>query len=322
MRRVLVTVALAALLAGCGTTPAPTPAGAGQAVTITNCDRQVTYDKVPTRVVSNDINTTEMLLALGLADHVAGYAGIEDKNVKSPYAKEFASVKRLSDKYISKEVVLGASPDLVFAGWNYGFSEASGVTPDSMAALGVPTYQLTEACRQQGKTNRGLVDPIEAAFTDLLNLGRIFGVPERAEKLVAEQRAKIAGARKPGAAAPQVFHYDCCGDKQPLSSGRFAAPNSIISGAGGRNVFGEVADSWIHVSWEEVVARRPDVITIDANDDAQAQQMTEFLLSRPELAGLPAIAHKRFFVLPYANWVSGVRNADSVVALAEFLSHG
>jgi iron complex transport system substrate-binding protein len=123
------------------------------------------------------------------------------------------------------------------------------------------------------------------------------------------------------AVATKVFDYDCCGDKQPLSSGHFAAPDAIIAHAGGVNVFTDVQDSWIHVSWEEVVARAPEVIAIDAADDEQARQMEDFLLGRPELAGLPAIRQHRFFVLPYANWASGVRDVDSAVALAKFL-HG
>ncbi|WP_249228290.1 ABC transporter substrate-binding protein [Kutzneria sp. CA-103260] len=309
-------VALALALAGCGTA-AP---AASSGTVITNCGKQVSYQQVPKRAVSNDINTTEIMFALGLADHMAGYAGVEDRSVQSPWSSDFTSVKRLSDKYISKEVLLGAVPDFVFAGYGYGFSEATAVTPDSLAQLGIPTYQLTEACRQQGSTARGLVDPIEAAFTDVLNIGRIFGVSDRAEKLVADQRAKLAAL--PKAASPvQVFHYDCCGDKQPLSSGHYAAPDAIIAHAGGTNVFTDVRDSWIHVSWEEVVARAPEVITIDAADDEQARQMEDFLLGRPELAGLPAIKQRRFFVLPYANWVSGVRDVDSAVALAKFL-HG
>jgi len=62
-------------------------------------------------------------------------------------------------------------------------------------------------------------------------------------------------------------------------------------------------------------------MTIDAADDEQARQMEDFLSGRPELAGLPAIKQRRFFVLPYANWVSGVRDVDSAVARAKFL-HG
>lgn len=69
-------------------------------------------------------------------------------------------------------------------------------------------------------------------------------------------------------------------------------------------------------------ARAPEVITIDAADDEQARQMEDFLVARPELAGLPAIRQHRFFVLPYANWVPGGRDVDSAVALSKFLAHG
>ena len=44
--------------------------------TIKSCNRNVTFETPPQRAISNDVNLTEMMLVLGLADHMVGYTGI------------------------------------------------------------------------------------------------------------------------------------------------------------------------------------------------------------------------------------------------------
>ena len=68
MRLVLALAAFAA---------ASSPAlAAGYPVTVKSCDRDVTFDAAPQRAVSNDVNLTEMMLALGLTDRMVGYTGV------------------------------------------------------------------------------------------------------------------------------------------------------------------------------------------------------------------------------------------------------
>ena len=44
--------------------------------TVQSCNRTVTFENPPERAISNDVNLTEMMLVLGLADHMVGYTGI------------------------------------------------------------------------------------------------------------------------------------------------------------------------------------------------------------------------------------------------------
>ena len=44
--------------------------------TVESCNRTVSFDAPPKRAISNDVNLTEMMLVLGLADHMVGYTGI------------------------------------------------------------------------------------------------------------------------------------------------------------------------------------------------------------------------------------------------------
>ncbi|TCP53647.1 iron complex transport system substrate-binding protein [Tamaricihabitans halophyticus] len=328
--RLLSAVAVTVLLAsGCGATVATEPdtTAPGYPVTVTNCGSEVTYDAKPTSVVSNDIGITELLFALGLEDHLAGYTLSEgqDSGVdSSPWRSSFEKVPRLAEK-ISTEVVQAAGADLVFAGWSYGFGDERGITPESLRRQGIDSYVLTESCRNGNESARGIMPPLEALYTDLRNLGKIFGVSERAERLIAEYKQTVAKASATvpdDKERPSVFLYDA-GTDQPLTSGRNAGPHEIISKAGGENIFADLDDSWTTVSWETVVARDPDVILI--NDYAGGTPITltekkEFLRSNPALSSVTAVEQDRFFALPYAALVEGPRNPRAIADFAEYLS--
>ncbi|WP_433264236.1 ABC transporter substrate-binding protein [Actinosynnema sp. CS-041913] len=328
MRR-LVALALVVVLSttACGATIAQEPPGSAK-ITLRNCGQEVTYDKVPRRVVTNDTGIAELMFSLGLADRMAGYV-IGDAHQadveSSPWKADFAKVPRLASE-INKEVVQGASADLVFAGWNYGFSESTGFTPDALKSLGVATYQLTEACRNGVGKQRGIMPPLEALYTDLRNLGVLFGVSARAESLISGYSAQVASAEKllQGKARPKVFLYDS-GLDQPFTAGKNAAPQDIIERAGGANVFGDLDDSWATVGWEAVVARAPEVILINDyadGDSSTPDQKRAFLESYAPLREVPAVRDGRFFVLPYAALVEGPRNPAAIEAFARFLAAG
>ncbi|MGW0337756.1 ABC transporter substrate-binding protein [Streptomyces sp. NPDC003011] len=294
------------------------------AVTLTNCGRKVTYDKVPERVVTNDVGITELMFALGLEDRMAGFAMPDDKGDLSgvPWKDGYDKVPWLSKDQLTKEVVLDARADLVFAGWNYGFRDDSGFTPDALEKLGIPSYVLTESCRNgRTESSRGIMPPLQALYADLTNLGKLFGVERRAAALIADSRKRIADVRAKapqGAARPKVFLYDS-GQDQPFTSGRYAAPEQIITEAGGTNVMGDVADSWTTVGWESVVRRDPDVIVICDYGNVSAEQKREFLLSYAPLRGVSAVRHRRIFVLDYVDLVESPRNPSAIARLGAYL---
>ncbi|MFI6096719.1 ABC transporter substrate-binding protein [Lentzea sp. NPDC051213] len=323
--RTALAVATLLLVTGCGATVAQ-DTSKSDPVTVKNCGQDVTFDKVPSKVVTNDTGITELMFALGLKDRMAGYVvdGTDTVDVRtSPWKADFDSVKHLSDK-ISKEVVQGANADFVFAGWNYGFSESTGFTPDALKQLGIPTYLLTEACRNGVGKRRGIMPALDALYTDLRNLGKIFRVEAKAEELIKGYQRQIedAGKLMAGKPRPKVFLYDS-GQDQPFTSGKNAAPQDVIAKAGGDNIFADLDDSWTTVNWETVVQRDPDVVLIvdyadgEANTPAQKQA---FLEGFAGLANSPAIKNKRFFALPYAALVESPRNPASIEAFAKYLA--
>ncbi|MFE9360531.1 ABC transporter substrate-binding protein [Streptomyces olivaceoviridis] len=327
MRKQLLAAALclAATTTGCGATVEPAKdAKPSSSVTLTNCGRQVTYDKVPERVVTNDVGITELMFALGLEDRMAGFAMPDDKGDLRgvPWKDGYDKVKWLSKDQLTKENVLDARADLVFAGWNYGFREDSGFTPDALKKLGIPSYVLTESCRNgRTKSSRGIMPPLDALYADLTNLGKLFGVEKRAATLIADFKQQIADVRAKapkGADRPSVFLYDS-GQDTPFTSGRYAAPEQIITEAGGVNVMHDVADSWTTVGWESVVQRNPDVIVICDYGDVSAEQKERFLLSYAPLRNVSAVKHRRIISLDYADLVESPHNPSVITGLGAYL---
>ncbi len=315
---------LALTATGCGATVETSATADGKAITLTNCGRKATYDKVPERVVTNDVGITELMFALGLEDRMAGFAMPDDKGDLSgvPWKDGYDKVPWLSKDQLTKENVLDARADLVFAGWNYGFREDGGFTPAALKKLGIPSYVLTESCRNgRTETSRGIMPPLDALYADLTNLGRLFGVEKRAATLIADFKKQVADVRAQAPAAadrPTVFLYDS-GQDQPFTSGRFAAPEQIISEAGGTNVMHDLADSWTAVGWETVVERDPDVIVICDYGDVSAEQKKDFLLSYAPLRDVSAVKHRRIFVLDYVDLVESPRNPSAIARLGTYL---
>ncbi|PXY33169.1 iron transporter [Prauserella coralliicola] len=309
------------LATACGADVAPQAQQGPKPVTIENCGERITYPR-PERAVAYDMSSTEKMFALGLADRMRGMVmpSTADPAVeRSPYLRDYRSVETLSTDVLSFETVVAAEADWVLAGWNSGFSEERGITPARLDEVGIRSYQHTESCFNYG--DRPVkVPPLEALYTDLRQIGQIFGVPDRAERLVAdlEQRASTLEGNRPEGEPARVFIYDS-GTDQPFTSGGQGAPDVIVSLAGGHNIFGDLAERWTTVGWEPVVEAQPEVIAVVDYGDQPVQEKIAFLKSFPPLADSPAVRNNRFHVLDYGEAVSGPRNLDAAEKLAEYL---
>ncbi|GGB50543.1 iron ABC transporter substrate-binding protein [Roseibium aquae] len=284
-------------------------------VTVQSCDREVTFDAPPKAAISNDVNLTEMMLVLGLRDHMVGYTGISGwKTLDEKMREGVAELPELSAKYPTKEVLIGADADFYFAGWNYGMRVGGEVTPETLEPFGIKVYELSESCIHIGDKPKVSMDDM---YNDLLNLGRIFQVEARAEALVEGYKAelaKITGSLEPGEPL-DVFVYDS-GEETPFTAGRYAMPTALIEAAGGRNILDDFEKSWAKIDWETVVDRNPDVVIIVNYGNVTAEEKMDFMRKSPALANIDAVKNDRFVVLEYVEATPGPRNIEAVKKLA------
>ena len=284
--------------------------------TVQSCNRIVSFNKPPTKAISNDVNLTEMMLVLGLSDRMVGYTGISGwKTLDEEMRQGIARLPELSQKYPSKEVLIGADADFFFAGWNYGMKVGGEVTPETLEPFGIKVYELTESCihiMQKDKAS------IEDLYTDLINLGRIFDVEKRAKKIVEQYKSELLSFTNNLKADKllRVFVYDS-GEDAPFTAGLYAMPTALIEAAGGINVMDDFKKSWGTVTWEEVVERNPEVIVIVNYGNVTAEEKREFMITNPAFANIDAVKNDRFVTLEYVEATPGPRNIRAIKTLAE-----
>ncbi|CRL16201.1 ABC transporter substrate-binding protein [Phaeobacter italicus] len=284
--------------------------------TVDSCNRQVTFEAPPTAAVSNDVNLTEMMLVLGLADRMVGYTGISGwKTLDEEMRAGVEQLPELSAKYPTKEVLLGAEADFYFAGWNYGMKVGGEVTPQTLQPFGIAVYELTESCIHIGEKPKV---SMEDMYADIENLGKIFGVEDKATALIEGYRAELAafapdraGDQKP----PRVFVYDS-GEESPFTAGRYAMPTALIEAAGGTNIMDDFEKSWATVTWEEVVERNPEIVVIVNYGNVTAEEKRAFMMNNPAFAEIDAVKNDRFVTLEYVEATPGPRNIKAIKKLA------
>ncbi|MEU3476664.1 ABC transporter substrate-binding protein [Streptomyces sp. NPDC033754] len=311
-RALLPALALVPLLAACSA-PAEQPPAAkpapGFPYSVDNCGVKSTYQAPPKRVVTMNQHVTEVMLALGLEKSLVGTAYLDDA-VLPAYKKAYDSVPVLAKEYPSKEALLAANPDFVYGGYASAFDAKDGRGRDDLKRSGIGSRLNIEYCPSGSPT-------VDDLYREVREIGRTFGVPDRAETWIREARATVTATEKrlKGTPPVSVFVYDS-GDKTAFTAGGKGIGNELITRAGGRNVFADLDKSFGDATWEQVVDRRPDVIVIYDYGSTTVEQKKKRLLDDPALKDVPAVKNRRFAVMPLSDTVLGVRVPAAVDKLA------
>ncbi len=312
-----------ALLAGCGSADDDSGSGSAGEVTVTNCDAEETFPSPAERMyVAGDGNMLAMVLALGAEDQVAGVSGLSDTKeaLSTAYDGDVVDDLPVATKdYPTMENVIAQKPDVMLAGWNYGYTEENKLTPDTLKDRDIAPYVLSESCRQEGGA-RGTMPPWEALYADMENLGTITGKEEEADEVVADtkERLKTLEDAPQAKEAPTVFLFDS-GTKEIFTSGSFGGPQAIIEAAGGTNAMEDVEDTWTEVSWERLVSSDPDYFAFVDYDGQTFEQKVKVLESNPATKNLDAVKEKRYLNLPIPAWTSSPLNINSAEQLRKGL---
>ncbi|RII13145.1 putative ABC transporter solute-binding protein YclQ precursor [Streptomyces sp. YIM 130001] len=314
----------ALLLSGCGASvdsgDGKDEAASARKTTVQRCGEKVEYT-TPKRAVAYEGGSADKLFSLGLTDRVHGYVmpPANPPVSESPWAEEYKKVKKLSDDLLNKEIVVDAKSDFVVAGWNSGFSDQRGITPEILDRLGVQSFMHTESCYNYPKYPEKKA-PFDGLYADLDRLGQIFGVEKRADRVVGDLRDRVRAveAKADKTQDLPVFLYDSGTDK-PFTAGSQVPPNDIIKSAGARNIFAGLDERWTEVSWEAVAKAEPEVIMILDYGDQPAGKKIDFLKKSPHTKHLPAVEKNQFFILDYNEGISGPRNIDGLESFATYL---
>jgi iron complex transport system substrate-binding protein len=309
----------AALLAGCsgpdsGATAVPggpaipggpsAPGGAPAAapgpypLTVDNCGQKLTLDRPPTRVVALDQVAAENLLQLGLARVLVGTAAADDAVFPT-----VAAAYRAVPVRAGRDALTAARPDIVVGDLDTDSYGGAHYSRSELAERGIRGFTLR--CGDEAP------DPARV-FSRYVELGRIFGVADRAEATVKEVQAALGRtAQAVGDVGPVDTFVHRSGTGPLVTAGGAGEPDFGLRLAGGRNVFGDRTDQASpEVDAAAVVAADPAVVVAAAADRP--------FLTRA-LAGTRAVRAGRFCPLDRYAFGTPVRLARDVNRLAACL---
>lgn len=325
----LAVLALMANLTGCGkgavssvpaspAETAPQEAAGHYPVTITNYDYagnevSFTYEQAPQRVVAVYQGSIETMIALGLEDRVIASYGL-DNEVKEEWQEGFARMHYQEDVFApDKETVTLLQPDMILS-WGSLFSEKNLGDVTAWHEKGVATY-INSNTRAGGHPRT-----LENEYADILHLGEIFDVEDRAAALVDEMKtavsdtlASVAGREPVRAAVVEPIG----GSITNYGAGSLAG--DMVSQLGGELVQPEGSE----MSKENLVITDPDVIFVVymaySGDDPEtviADQLA-VITEDPALASLSAVQERRVYPIMLGDiYAAGPRTIDGIRAIA------
>jgi iron complex transport system substrate-binding protein len=231
---------------------------------------------------------------------------------------DYAALPKLGDgSAVPKEVLLTAQPDLVMDNQpDYFYDGSQGfATREEIASVGAQIYSLTAKCGG-GKLDATMED----VYTDLRNIGAIFGVSARAEAEIAKMQQRIAAvtAQLQGVEPVSVIYYDA--GEGPLGIFGPGTWEYVFNLAGATNIFSDLSESYVQVSVEEVATRNADYIVVagyTAEGVKSSEERAAFI--RATFPNTSAVQNDRVIIIPYEYTNPGIQNVLGVETLAKAL---
>lgn len=302
----------AALVATLSLAPAAF-AGTEYPLKLTSCGHEITIEKSPASVVSVGQSTTEILYMLGLGEKVKGTA-LWINPVLPELAEIDKTVERLADNAPSFESVVAKKPELVVTAyeWMIGPQGAVG-TRQMFDDAKIPSWIMPTEC--VGKDNTQSMDGARTKMFDtallyqgIAELAQIFDVSDRADKLIADLKAKeeaaIAKAKALNLPADVsgVFWYSSADiEIDPYVAGANGVPGWMLSKLGIKNIITS-QEEWPTVGWETIAKSKPTfVVTAEMNrrrfpaDDIAVKR--EYLITDPLAKEIEAVTKDRILTI-------------------------
>lgn len=263
---------------------------------------EMTFEKAPERVVAIYQSPIETLLALGLGDKVVAAAYLDDP-VKDEWKAEFDKITYYENRPTVEEV-LALEPDFLIS-WSSLFSEKNYGDVSYWNERGVNTYIWQNAGLKKPNT-------LDNEFQDIINIGKIFNVEDKAIKIVDDMKSEIDKAVKyvEGKEKVRAIIIEVESDGQYRVYGEDSIGGDIASRVGADLVAKENAT----IGKEDLVNLNPDVIfSVYYGDAIVREQSVESIVSDTALESISAVKNGRVHPIVLSEvYASGVRTYDGI----------
>lgn len=253
----------------------------------------------------------ETLLALGLEDKMVSAAGL-DHDVKDEYREAFRKIDYLDTFTPSKETIIMKKPDFILS-WHSLFSDKTLGDIDYFHENNINTYMSLNSGIESQRT-------IENEIKDILNLGKIFNVEDKAQNIVneinlkvSEVSNKISNHEKVSTIILEYFGNDI------LTYGDKTLGGDMVRKLGGDLLNPEGGN----IGAEDLIKLNPDTIFVsymDRGDESVKNDEVNKILNNPAFESLNAVKNKRVYTIPLGEmYCSGIRTIDGINTFANGL---
>lgn len=271
----------------------------------------ITFDKAPEKVVAVYQNSIETLLALGLEDKIEIAAGL-DHEVKDEYKDAFSKVNYIEEFTPSKETVVMEQPDFILS-WYSLFSDKNLGDVDYWHQNNINTYMALNSGAAQDRT-------LENEKADILNLGKIFNVEDKANQIVNEIDTKTNevenSVKDQEKQTTLIIEYM---DGQIYTYGAKTLGGDMVQKLGAELL----NPNGGNISEEDLIKLNPDsifVVYMDRNDEDMSKEAINTVMNNKALSSLNAIKNERVNSIALGEmYCSGIRTIDGINTFANGL---
>lgn len=276
---------------------------------------ETTYEKAPEKVLAVYQGSIETMLALGLEDHLVATAGL-DNEVPEDLKEAFSKTNYLDEFTPSLETVTMLEPDMILS-WSSLFSDEN---------LGNVTDWIDKGCNTYYNTNTrpGGDRTLENEFTDILNIGKIFDVQDKAQAIVDDAKAvidKTLTATADVKDKPSVMVLEPLGDNI-TNYGVKSLGGDMVTQLGATLANPDAST----VGKEDIIAANPDVIFVVympyAGDDPETVKNSQLAVIQDDesLKSLDAVKNGRVYPIMLSEmYASATRTQDGIETFAKGL---
>lgn len=271
-----------------------------------------TFTSAPVHAIASGDQMADFFFDLGLEDHMAGYTRGSCWSTVSEYPAR-DKVKKLAPDgtglaKVSKEDIIATECDFMM-GWDSLFSDKNFPVSFCLEHGIIPYFPY---CCSDSAT-------FEDIYKDYEVLGNVFGVQDVAAEKVQAMKDTLAYVEETLGEDVyknpiRVFVYDS-GEDAPFTACQ-GMPGDMIKRAGGISIFDDIEKGWATPSWEEVIARDPDVILIlDYDYDTEAK--IEFLKTNDFTKNMRAVQEGRIYSACCSDMQGSAGSAGTVEIMAK-----
>ncbi|HWL11711.1 MAG TPA: ABC transporter substrate-binding protein [Ureibacillus sp.] len=234
---------------------------------------ELTFEKVPEKIISLQPSNTEILFELGAGDQIIGATDYDT------YPEEALDIERVSDTMtINTERIIELQPDVVFA---YTAGEKPQV--EQLESAGLKVFVIKSATT------------IDDVYGDIEQIGEVLNLDEKADEIVSDIEGQIKSVQEKTASIETkekvYFEISPAPDIWSIGSGTFQ--QELIDAAGVENIYAD-QQGWFAVTEEDLITRKPEAIitTVSYSEDPKGE-----ILAREGWSNIAAVQNKEVFEL-------------------------